>query len=165
MAKQNKKAPVRVLKMNAREAVNFCIGWLSTREKPIVLSRYRDSAPVAQLVGAFCDQNLLPKMRDDVGYDAPTGLEHLTNVTDNVQAAVALDASEILRRMLHDINHLSAKDQNKVIGHFIKKVRQDREAKKNQLHDTRNAVIEDAQRSVDLLEEFDNIVAGNFIVL
>ena len=51
--------------LTASEAIFAFCGWLTSRETKTVMSSSNDSAPIAQLVGAFCDANKLDDPRED----------------------------------------------------------------------------------------------------
>jgi hypothetical protein len=51
-------------KMNAAEAVFGFAAWLTSREKPITISRKHNAAEVADLVKRFCEANNLEEPRD-----------------------------------------------------------------------------------------------------
>ena len=53
------------LTLNSHEAVMVFVGWLTTREDPLVLASSQDCVPVIDAVKAFAESQNLPPVRDD----------------------------------------------------------------------------------------------------
>lgn len=53
-------------RITATEAIYGFASWLTTRERPVTLSRHDDAAPAAELVNEYVKANDLPPVRDDV---------------------------------------------------------------------------------------------------
>jgi hypothetical protein len=58
--------------MNPREAVTGFAAWLTTRRDRVVMSACDDSAPIAELVKVFCDENGL----EEISSEWPSNLIH-----------------------------------------------------------------------------------------
>jgi len=52
-----------MMELNASEALYGFMGWLTSRDKKVVLSAKHNAAEAAELVARFCDENQLPHLR------------------------------------------------------------------------------------------------------
>src|SRR5688572_3691421 len=69
--------------MNATEAIYAFVGFLTTRDKELILSAHNNCDPIAELMGAFVKANNFPELREGwhkVKITQPQNTEHLTNV-------------------------------------------------------------------------------------
>ena len=154
-------------KMNAREAIYGLVGFLTTRSKELIFSDKHDCAPIAKLVGAYCDINKLPAMREGWKYQAP--LDHLdtTNVKVPQQATnmAPIPPQEVLQRIRAEITSLAPEQQNAVLAKLLQDLKQERvytqqDAQYKQLQANR-----DEARAYENLTQFNNITSGNFTIL
>ncbi len=53
----------------ASEALYVFMGWLTTREQPIIIGSRIDCVPIVGLIAEFCRVNNIPDPRDDVKWN------------------------------------------------------------------------------------------------
>jgi hypothetical protein len=152
------------------EAIYSFLGFLTTRDKEVILSKHNDVAPVAQLAGEFIKANNLPAVSDTwPNWIAPPNTEHLTNVPEVTMGASiareALSADAAREQMWNTILGMSAKQQDAAIAGFLAMVQKQRN---NRVENMQRVIIdvskdmEDALASVSAL---NSVLRGEFVVV
>lgn len=152
-------------KMNPSEALVSLFGFLTTREKPIIFSQYHDCAPIFELIDAFRKYHKLAPPRDGMnkGTYLP-GLDHITNEPTNLKL-VGTDPATVLKSIWEQLYKIGERDQNKVIAKLLQEVKAMRQQRHDYALKMQKGASIDETASWDQLNEFNNIVSGNFTVL
>jgi hypothetical protein len=149
------------VKFNASDAIFSLIGFLTTREQPLILSKKHDPAPVAAIVQMFCDANKLPKTRENWPKRInPENTDHLTNVEPLKDCCRSYTAKEIADEIVKHLGQMPRKDWNEITGrvltHVVKVYKEDLALWENQSDAAYKNRTECQQRQ----QELNNIVSG-----
>lgn len=160
-----KNTPLR--KMNAGEAVQGFVHLLMSRQTLILCSDKHEVTPVAELAIAYCDANKLPAVREGWKYHKPENTDHLTNVPTPRNAAIAaiVPPAEVYQRIRAEIMSLDANGQNKVLGMLIQDLKQERQFNHQDKQYQQQQANREEGRAYEELNQFINIVNGNFSML
>jgi hypothetical protein len=159
-----KKNPVK--RLNVTETIYALLGWLTTRDQPVILSAHHDASVPAKLVGAFVDENRLPATRPNkIKLQVPKHLDHLTNdyPKDMVMKRLTTgEAYDAIRNLFRTFEHA---DQDAILAQVLIDLKRSRENKLKHA----NASVLDYQEHQSQVQEhvwsLENVIRGNFAVL
>lgn len=156
---------------NPTEAIYSFLGFLTTRDKEVILSSHNDCAPVAQLAAAFCEANKLPVTTDNwPNWIAPPNTEHITNVpaigySEKSLASEPLSVEKAGDQMLGAILGMSPANQDAVIANFLERITKQRNARVQNMQRVITDVDRDMQEAMASLSSLNSVLRGEFVVV
>ena len=163
MNNQTKKRPER---RNASEVLTVFLGFLSQREKPLILSTRHDFAPVVEYASKFMDVNRMPKIRDYFPkLKPPPNTNHLTNEPTQTMNQRPLSPDEILNIIQTHLGMLDHAQQNKLIARVLGDMKRERTTRVAYHKDEAGKVAEIIRDADQSAQDFQNILNGQFSML
>lgn len=165
------KTAARPQSWNNSEILYAVLGYLTTREEPLILSSHHSAAAVAEILGGIIEANGLPKPRQDYPkIKIPEGLEKITNVPKPQQPKAIqadcqpqiLSPDEIGSKVLNLLLNQAPEDQNRVMETVIKTLAQARQKEAEYLSSERNRFNDQIERSHKNNEHLARILKESF---
>lgn len=152
------------------EAIYSFIGFLSTREKPLIFSSKHDCAPIAQVAAEFVKVNRMPATRPDwPKYKAPTNVDHLTNekVAEPPTKAIAasMNKEDAIGEIKIILSMVSRPERNTVLAAVLDYEKEHRQYMADHSRVTALEAELDARNYQDDLLKLESILRGDVAVI
>lgn len=159
--------------MNAAEEIYAFVGFLTTRDKELILSAHNDCAPIAELTWAFVKANNFPELRDgwhNVKIIQPQNTDHITNVPpigyhEKAIASKPLTVEKAEDQMLGAILGMSTANHDATIAGFLQKILTQRNNRVQNMQKVIADVEHDMQDAMASLTTLNSVLRGEFAVV
>lgn len=163
----NKNKKLKRSPINTSEALFGFLSWLTTRKNKITLSSNNTPNPALTLLKSFIDANGLPAVRNNYTshYMIPQGLDALTD-DPPVNSCVRSWSPQEVQQAINDLLETqSDKNQNQIIGKVLQRLKVQRTNRYDKAQRDNLQSRRDEGEAYDTMNDFNNIVNGNFTVL
>lgn len=167
--KSAKKKPV-IRTWNAAEALTAFFGFITTREKELIIGSHYDCSPLATLTNEFMKVNKLKPVRVVPDWVAPIGFDDVTNVPPPVMKECSvnkepLTAEQAAREMIDKIDNMPTNQQDAALATFLGKLVDQRKKKLERMELLAKDVQGDMEAALDSISSISSILSGNFSVI
>jgi hypothetical protein len=154
----NKAAPKRKrTPWNTSEILYAVFGYLTTREKPLILSRRHDGAAVAEILGKIVEANELPKAGNNYPrLSIPPEVDEITNVP--ATGKVINEPANPETQIMAIIRRFNPFEQNEIFKAVAEAMASDRKEQIARISQNRKLLEEDSHRAHKVNEDFLSIV-------
>jgi hypothetical protein len=154
-------------KRNATEVLSAFLGWLASREKPLILSTRHDYAPVVQIASEFIKVNKLPRILDNAPkLKWPQGTDHLTNEHRDQEtkttAKPVFFPADTVKNILEALGRHNAEIQNAVLSDVLYELYRGRKIEQGMADDEVKDYTDRRDNLAKSLRELDDIVTGGW---
>jgi hypothetical protein len=171
-----KAAPRKTAKpksWNNSEILYAVLGYLTTRETPLILSGHHEAGAVAAILGKIIEANRLPKTRPNFPkIKIPDDVENIGNMTRaeqkeqiNNQAECGpakKTPDEIAGHILNQLLNQAAEDQNKIMATVVKMLHTARKKEYEYLNAERNRFNDGIEQAAKNNNELASILKESF---
>lgn len=147
------------------EILYAVMGYLSTREQPLIFSGNHHPGPIAEILGAIVQANGLPAPRGRYPkIKIPDGLEGITNVPHVVNACSEGPEKRPVNEVDGFISHLrrmKPEEQNETIKAIISEMWKFKHTRLDSAEQDEKQIVEEVHRRRQDIEKFRAIINGN----
>lgn len=147
------------------------MGWLTQRDRPVILSAKHNAAVVAELTNAFITHQGLADPRENWG----SGMKEMKNIGTDLTNDPALNPNQVAppppsfdeayRQMLSLFRGFCVQHQNHLFARLLEELKETRLA---EFHVLSSKMEEDSNRHAQLAhatKELDQVLSGNFTIV
>ncbi len=157
--------------LTAKEALYGFVGWLTTRERPIILSAHHNAGAAAEAVKIFAEEYDLPDVRDDW----PCCLKNMSNVAPDLTNDPALSPTQVappppsrydsVQAIIRQLSFHSLSAQNAILAQILDHTKESREAESAVNHEelTRRSDRGNDLHTAEL--ELEKILSGDLLIV
>lgn len=157
--------------MNASEALFSFVGWLTTRDKPVILSAHHTAGVPAELVGLFIKENSLPELREDWNHvlismkDVAIELTNDPALNPNKVAPPPPTFEEAFKQILGLFRFFHDQRQNHLFARLIEELSETRLSEFHRLSDHIERQTARHTQLAAAAKELDQVLSGNFTIV
>lgn len=167
MATHAKKAAPKVKRHNVTEMLYAFIGFLTTRDEPIIFSKKHNAGAISELLASFVKANNLPMVRDNYPkVKVPDGTDHLTNVAPMMSvAAEPLTPLDCFETLVTVLRRADQRHHDKILAAFLDRIKEQRLRDMQNSQRIRLEAEQGASRCEDRVLDFEKILRGDYLTI
>lgn len=157
--------------ISASEALYAFTGWLTTRDRAIMMSAHHNVGAVAEIVAVFLKMQGIPAPGNNWSHTFLSMADVATSITNDPALSLNQGATpsptfdQAYQQIVGYLTYFNAKRQNHLLARLLEELREGRAAELHVLTSNIEQQTERHTQLADASKELDQVLSGNFTIV